>query len=179
MTDTQHHPWYQTSCSWELLEPPPPPPSPPAGERAMTSAAGIRRQLLSAKSLELAGDTDNGGPARRAESISEEIVKRCSMHGVSYGNRAPTERVETEEFGVLVCFPLRRRGLPFQTAIHSSLRLPRGRSGRLGGEEESTVHRGHTFYLQGTLAVLVACRPGAGFGYMRERERVGCHTVSQ
>eukprot|EP00903_Cladosiphon_okamuranus_P014507 g13456.t1 len=79
----------KTSCSWELLEPPSPPPPPPSPRASAAgsnnnTAAGIRQQLLTAQSLGLAGDADDGGVGRRAKSRSEEIVKRCCMHGALY-----------------------------------------------------------------------------------------------
>ncbi|CAN0278766.1 unnamed protein product [Pylaiella littoralis] len=84
----------KTSCSWELLEPPGVSPSPtregegteasfPAG-RNNKHAASIRQQLLAAESFGLAGDYEHGVATRGAQRRSQEIVKRCRMHGILY-----------------------------------------------------------------------------------------------
>ncbi|CAM9651304.1 unnamed protein product [Ectocarpus fasciculatus] len=74
----------KTSCSWELLQPSAHPVVPVGkATRESKSAAGIRRQLRSAQSLGLAGACDDGAE-REAKRRSEEIVKRCGIHGVLY-----------------------------------------------------------------------------------------------
>ncbi|CBJ26976.1 conserved unknown protein [Ectocarpus siliculosus] len=73
----------KTSCSWELLEPSASPVPVGKASRENKSTASIRRQLRSAQSLGLAGTRDDGAE-RLATQRSEEIVKRCGIHGVLY-----------------------------------------------------------------------------------------------